>query len=244
MKDDDRELIPTQIHFAFNKRDPKTGRLELEVIENTKTSVRRFIEGQILDFLFNRGFKGLLLKELGLDTNKNLQVYRDVVGPFIDNPALKPGDLDLVIFDPAEPSKAIAIEAKCVKLKKEQDQSVLYTKEKNLTKGITQVNEYLRFGFHKTYLLVILLDEAHEDTKGLDIFKRSSLNESKKLLNPNVLANLDEKVGLLYLGVRQITEQSIHFNSVVDLMKLKEAVEVDQFNITTERILSLMSHNH
>ena len=108
-------------------------------------------------------------------------------------------------------------------------------------RGITQANHYLRFRFHKTYLLIVILDDARLNDKNNKIFKRSNLMDSKKLANPSVLANLNNNIGLWYLGVSQVNDQSIRFDTVTDLTIIQPAIPLKQDQGTTNMITELLS---
>ena len=154
----------------------------------------------------------------------------------------KPGDLDLILFDPEIPDKAVALEVKRVKFKTHEDQSVTTNREKLISEGITQVNEYLKIGFNKTYLLVILLDESWQQAKPSSIFKESGLENAPKLINPDVLRNLNKNIGLIYMGVRQITSQSVLLNTRVDIRTIQDAIEMDQ-DVRITEILKQKTEN-
>ena len=232
------ESIPTEIRLT-KKIDMSLGQLTSDIEEPEYKSIREFTESEIIDFIYKQKFYYQLYKEMGLSDPQRITILRGQKEPFILKQNSKPGDLDLILFDPQKAENAIAMEVKCVKFKTEANQSVTTNKEKLISEGITQVNKYLKLGFHKTYLLVILLDESWEQAKPNYIFKESGLENAPKLVNPKILKNLDRNIGLLYMGVRQITSQSVLLNTRVDIRTIQDAVEMDQNERITEIIKRL-----
>ncbi|PHS65765.1 MAG: hypothetical protein COB12_06750 [Flavobacterium sp.] len=223
----ENELIPAEIKLT-KILDISTGNLTSDFKETDYKSVREFTESEIIDFIYKQNFHNLLYRELGFDQTKDISVLREQKKPFIVDSNTKPGDLDLVLFDKENPEFAIAVEVKTVKFKTLENLSVFTNKEKGLKEGIIQVNGYLKLGFHKTYLLVILLDESWQQKKENSIFNESGLENAEKLINPNILKNLDQNVGLIYMGVRQITNQSIHINTTVDIKNIQNVIPRNQ----------------
>lgn len=129
--------------------------------------------------------------------------------------------------------KAIGIEAKCVKAKTLKNGKIVLNKEHNISKGITQVNSYLQFGFHHTYLLMVLLDDGQYNKKYNKFFRDTDLSVSKKLFNQNILKNLHPDVGLIYLKVNQITGKSIFQSGKISVLVEQEAKDKKQKASTT-----------
>lgn len=227
------EIIPTEVRLT-GRIDVSSGQLISDIEEPEYKSIREFTESEIIDFIYKENFYHQLYKEIGLSDSQKITILREQKAPFILNQNSKPGDLDLILHDPEEPEKAIALEVKCVKFKTHNDQVVTTNKEKSISEGITQINEYLKLGFHKTYLLVVLLDESWQQDKPNSISKESGLENAPKLINPRILKNLDKNIGLLYMGVRQITPQSVYSNTRLDIRTIQDAVEIDQDERITE----------
>ncbi len=220
------------------------GQLTSDIEEREYKSIREFTESEIIEFIYKEKFYHQLYKEIGLSDSQRITILREQKEPFILEQNSKPGDIDLILFDPQKPENAIAVEVKCVKFKTKENQSVTTNREKLISEGISQVNQYLKLGFHKTYLLVILLDESWEQAKPNSIFKETGLENAQKLVNPKVLKNLDRNIGLLYMGVRQITPQSLLLNTGVDIRTIQDAVEIDQNGRITEIIRRKMEYEN
>lgn len=237
------ESVPTEIRLT-KRIDLSSGQLTSNFEEPGYKSIRKFTESEIIDFIYKEKFYHQLYKEMGLSDSQRITILREQKEPFILKQNSKPGDLDLILFDPQKPENAIAVEVKCVKFKTSRNQVITINKEKSISEGITQVNEYLKLGFHKTYLLVILLDESWEQAKPNSIFKETGLENAQKLVNPKVLKNLDRNIGLLYMGVRQITSQSVLLNTGVDIRTIQHAAGIDQNERITEIIKRKMEYEN
>lgn len=220
-------LIPMEIRLT-KKIDFLTGALTSDLEVTNKKMITDFTEREIIDFVYKENFHRLIHRELGFPNSENITVLKEQKEPFIEDTNKKPGDLDLILFDSDMPDRAMAIEIKCVKLTTLEDQTVTINKEKNLTKGITQANEYLKLGFYKTFLMVILLDDTWQQEKPNMIFKESSMEKGQRLLNPKVLENLNPNIGLMYLGIRQITPQSVYGNTKIDVKIIQDAIALQQ----------------
>lgn len=210
--------------------------------EDEKTNfkaVTAFTEREILDFLFSKhDLYHLLLEAIGLSKN-NFNLFREVQHPIITDQNEKPGDLDIILFNSDSKHKTIGIEAKCVKAKTLKDGKIVLNKEHNITKGITQVNSYLQFGFHRTFLLMILLDDGQHNKRYNQFFRDTDLSVSKKMFNQNVLKNLHKEVGLIYLKVNQITGKSIFQSGKISILVEREAKEKTQYTSTTKKMTSM-----
>tara|TARA_R110002124_G_scaffold17532_3_gene73510 strand:+ start:389534 stop:390232 length:699 start_codon:yes stop_codon:yes gene_type:complete len=225
------------------KIDFSNENLHSEFTESDYKGIRDFTEKEIIDFIYRQNFHHLLHAELGFTGSQKIMNLREQKEPFlIKSISSKPGDLDLILFDTEKPDKAVALEVKRVKFKTHEDQSVTTNREKLISEGITQANEYLKIGFNKTYLLIILLDESWQQDKPNSIFKESGLENSPKLINPRVLENLDNNIGLLYMGVRQITPQSVSINTRVDIRAIQDAIKMDQDVRITEVLKKKNEH--
>ena len=75
---------------------------------------------------------------------------------------VKPGDIDLLLANLENPSKAIAFECKRVKIVSQAVGPPKINGVKQLASAISQVNAYQDIGFHQTYLLIILLDDGRD----------------------------------------------------------------------------------
>jgi hypothetical protein len=222
--EEEYEIWKTMTYDLVPLNYPTTCLFVDDEINNFKT-ITEFTEREILDFLFSRNdLNPLLLDAVGIPTS-GFKLFRELTRPLVMNRNEKPGDLDLILFDVNSIQKAIGIEVKCVKAKTFEDGRIKLTKEKNITKGISQANEYLKFGFHKTFLLMILLDDGQYNTKHNQFFRDTDLRLSKKLFNRRILKNLHPDIGLIYLKVNQITGKSIFQSGKISVCVEKNSVE-------------------
>lgn len=236
--EEEYKIWRTLIYDAVAITGPTTPLFQEDEKTNFKT-VTTFTEREILDFLFfKHNLCHHLLDAIGLSTN-TFNLLREVQHPIISDQNEKPGDLDIILFNSNSKHKAIGIEVKCVKAKTLKDGEIVFNKEHNLTKGITQVNSYLQFGFHRTFLLMILLDDGQHN-KGYNLFFRDTdLSVSKKLFNQSILKNLNSDIGLIYLKINQITGKSIFQSGKISVLVEREAKRKKQKASTTEKLNSM-----
>lgn len=227
------------VRFTFKLDSLQGNKIELSnnhYIDKHCPNVRELTEASALKFIENGRFLDPLIFELGL--NKPLPIHKEIVEPFIQDKNDKPGDIDLIIYEKGKPDKAIAIEVKVVKVRTEENETIL-NKEKNISKGITQANAYARLGFHKTYLIIMVLDDASQVEKPNLIFRKSDLNSTDKLYNNRVIENLHERIGLIYFHISQPLEGSILHNTVTSIEPLKKPIPIIQTRLVTSQIKRL-----
>lgn len=236
--EEDYEIWRTLTYDAAQITGPTTNLFQEDEKTNFK-AVTAFTERDILDFLFSKyGLHHLLLDAIGI-SKSNFKLKKDVRQPLIANQNEKPGDLDIVLFNSDSIHKAIGIEAKCVKVRTLKDGKIVLNKEHNITKGITQVNSYLQIGFHRTILLMILLDDGQHNKGYNQFFRDTDLSVSKKLFNQNILKNLHQDIGLIYLKVNQITGKSIFQSCKISVLVEREAKGKKQKASKTEKLTSM-----
>jgi len=234
----DNDIWKTIVYDSVPLAHPTTHLFREGEKDNFK-AVTAFTEREILDFLFSKhNLHHLLLDELGLPKG-NIKSIRELQDPIIQNTNEKPGDLDLVLFSLDSVHRAVVIEAKCVKARTLKSGIIVLNKEKNIAKGISQVNQYLKFGFHRTYLLMILLDDGQHNKRFNQWLRDTNLGVSRKLFNKNFLKSLHPDIGLIYLKVNQITGKSILQSGKISLLTAKIAKKKKQKKTTTNAISSL-----
>jgi len=231
----DYEIWRTLTYDAVQITGPTSHFFQEDEKNNFKT-VTEFTERDILDFLFSKHDLHHLLLDAVRLSKSNFNLLRDVQYPIITNQNEKPGDLDMILYNLDSRHKAIGLEVKCVKARTLKNGQIVLNKEHNITKGITQVNGYLQFGFHRTYLLMILLDDGQHNKRYNQFFRDTDLSVSKKLFNQNILKNLHHDIGLIYLKVNQITGKSIFQSGKISVLLEREAKDKKQKASTTEKL--------
>lgn len=211
----------------------------IDTEESNYKKVTEYTESEILDFLLSDdSIKSFIFELLGFSNPNETNYLKEVSYPIILDSNKKPGDVDLIFYSNNEIDKSMALEVKCVKAQTLDDGEVRINKENNITKGITQVNNYNKLGFNKNYLLIILLDNGEKITNSNQFYRDSDLTKSKKLFNDNVLSNLDDNIGLVYLQVNQVTGKSIKLSCKINIRVEKKSKEVIQNKNITDFLCS------
>ena len=107
---------------------------------------------------FSHDFIGEFIPE-----NTPCCLHHHLTAPF-NRPNQQPGDIDLLFYPLHDPSQAIAIECKRIKMVSYPDGRSRVNRTGEIDKGIEQAGAYHALGFHPTYILVMLLDDGRELT--------------------------------------------------------------------------------
>jgi hypothetical protein len=158
----------------------------------------------------------------------------NLVEPFTQS-HLKPGDIDLLLADPADPSKTIAFECKKVKIISTAEGQFKINGAKQLVPGVHQVNAYRKFGFHQIYFLVILLDDGRHHSAPNTMFHYATGRQVDEIFSIPWLADLHEDIGVIYLRINQMTGKHINHSHSIGYCIDKPAARRDQpFDLTAQ----------
>ncbi|MFY8001423.1 MAG: hypothetical protein ACOVSW_22715 [Candidatus Kapaibacteriota bacterium] len=113
-----------------------------------------------------------------------------------------PGDIDVLLCEPFEFSKAIAIEVKAIR-----EQGGKANKLNKLEKGCRQAEGLLAMGFHQVYLAVVV-----------ELYGRDDRD------NQNMITRQDRK-GLMYIQVVEELLREFHLSDAVGILVI-EAVQL------------------
>lgn len=201
-----------------------------------KLSKQQFDENQVLDWLINKGHFQMVIRELFMDRSLPILSARELDTPYVD-PKKIPGDLDLVLFQ--NPDLAIALECKVIKYDNKKslahvDEPIrAFNKLRGIDKGWLQLDGYRRLGFHKTYLLLIVLDDQSYN-EAVGQLSRKVKNEIVTNLKS---LNTEEQSGILIYYVSQITKFDFNVQNIVRLDHFKEAIPLVQTESLTNLIV-------
>ena len=180
-------------------------------------------ERETVDFLHRFGS----LWDLGQDiairskiTEPLEKIFLCVGQPIISNPKIEPGDIDIIFKFPS--GKSIAAEVKRVKYRAINNFRDIRFKgvEKVLKKGISQVKAMQRFGFYKTFLLIVAqYDGSIRKTSDNQPVYFPMTNHKyfklKELILSKVGAEFGKKVGVATLEVNQATPKDINLTGSI-----------------------------
>jgi hypothetical protein len=192
-------------------------------------------------------FRALLFKELNIRVDSLCRTH--VVSPIIDNPQVKPGDIDVLICEPGKPNESVALECKRVKVTAVSTLDDDVHKINDIKDGASQTKAMRRMGFHRTYLAVLIQVDGRNRKDVNTLFR--GLNSSATYDGEQKTLNriyefpqrsiFHEDVGFVFVEVIQPTGKSFTKTGGICLRIEKDAKRLEQPDNLTNRITSLMS---
>jgi len=211
--------------------------------DKSDPSVTKLTEQEIVKWIFdNHGIRDLIIEEIYSLSDKDLSIKLGVKEPLLNKDEQKIiGDIDVVIIPKNNPEKTIIIEFKRVKVSTLIDKSVKVNKISTIRKkGFSQIKKLRKFNYHKTYLGVIIEDDAR-NVKSANTILRSSKNKViNSIFNINSDKTLENKAGLFFIKLTQPTGESFEIRYNLGITIEKEAAEIIQEKYITERVKELL----
>lgn len=199
----------------------------------------RQFENEMVGWLVSQhSFRELLLGELEMPFFTN--VFCQLKKPFITTHNNKPGDVDILLINPQEPTYSIAIECKKVNVTTSLD-SEKVNKIDKIKGAINQTKGLLEMGFHKVYLAIITGSHGAENTDVNYLYRGIGEQNFQKLYDFPDRENLDSRVGLIFIEVIQPTGNSLDHTGVLSLCVDMFAKGQEQSRRITENIKSFMN---
>ncbi|BAO56123.1 hypothetical protein [Nonlabens marinus] len=199
----------------------------------SKFSKQHLSENEVLDWIIGKKHLYMLINEIFYDLNRPIYSALELREPYVD-PKSIPGDLDMVLFQ--NPDHAIGFECKVIKFDHEkrlnnlENSSRAFNKLKGIDKGWKQLDGYNKLGFHKTYLLLIILDDQSSNKAEGQISRRIH----NKIVTDLDSLNKESQSGILIYYISQITPYEFNVQNIVRLEKYKEAIpSVQKESLTT-----------
>ncbi len=220
----DRQAIAGQSTFFFT-----------EETYNSK-SVRDYFEDEITDWILDNKTRRQFFVSKFFNHSQNILDYRRVQKPFTPDRG-KPGDIDIILFDPLDISQSIAFECKRVKVQALNEDDSKINGAHNIREGIIQANKYLELGFSKVFLVVYLLHDGRLLKTPSTLHRHGKGENVKKLYNIPLNEGLKDEVGLVFVEVYQNTDKLINSKYGLGICVDKDAREMEQYTTTTEKLL-------
>jgi hypothetical protein len=189
----------------------------------------------------------MLLQELGFPGSAFCKP--EVVEPFY---APGSGDLDLLIWHPRAPDRAIALECKKVKVAIKNAGQDRVNGLRHVGDCVEQANRLYRgFGFHQTYLCVITEVEA-SGQEPITVLNRGVRPDSvpergdsrtttfRQIVEFPGRDDLYHRIGIVFVEVTQPSRLSINTRATVRVCVYRRAECRDQSNSVTNRVLALV----
>jgi len=207
---------------------------------DNEESVTSNTEEQILKWILTHRSLGKFLVSQFFEVPSTVKAYLGLTDPFVES-GRKPGDIDLLLIDPAKPDRSIAFEVKRVKAVATDDEVSRVNGAEKIRKGVIQVNKYQSLGFHQTYLMVIVLNDARtKRTPNVALRKANSSNVQRVFGIPwNEPLHAD--VGIVYVEITQFTGRAIAQTGSFGVCIDKRASMLEQASDFTTKVKKLSS---
>jgi|TARA_R100000479_G_scaffold51000_2_gene23952 hypothetical protein len=205
-----------------------------------KLNDRKFEEPEFVEWLIKKGHIQMLWQAIFPNKDLPLVYGTEIKKPFTVS-GVKPGDID--IFAMQSPDTAIGVECKIIKydfdkhINNPYDLKRAFNKLNKIDDAWEQLEGYRKLGFHKTYLLLIVLD----DQSGNKTPGQLSRKIDSKLVTQ--LKNLQPKndSGIIIFYVSQITEYELEVQNMVSMDLVRDATPQLQSDSLTKMIID---NNH
>jgi hypothetical protein len=176
--------------------------------EFTAPSAVDLDEAELCRWLFAQPFlTAQLCAKLGVSGSFR-GVFETNTKRFVAN-ARGPGDIDILVCDPAHPEATTVIEAKRVKISEATFSTKAPTKLDACARGVRQANLLGALGFHRTWLLVAAATDGR-NRPGANFFSRGITFELMDIVrNHPSFADLASHVGLIFVFLDQPVDKDI-----------------------------------
>lgn len=179
--------------------------------------------------------RNLIFDELKISATAKFETT--VQEPFIKDPKSKPGDIDILVCDSKFPTHSVAFECKRIKVKPEAfftDQIGGLGKAKY---AVEQVNALAKnFSFSQIYLLLIIEVNGKNRTKFNQFCRGTTQMQKERIYKLPLDKGIDSKIGVIFVEIVQVTNQSFDKNGYVGLSIGRLATKRNQLSELTEKL--------
>lgn len=197
--------------------------------EDYEESVSSLTEGQAVAWLFRTPTLQRFFIEEFFEYSSSIKVYSEIEEPITEKNKI-PGDIDLLLIDTQRPHQSIAFECKRVKAVYQSEGKSKVNNSNKIRKGVIQANKYRELGFHKTYLVIILLDDARASKLPNVMMRSSDASEVKHIYSMEWYEKLHPDVGLVFIKVSQPTGKGVNQFGGIGICIDKRSNPIDQTN--------------
>ena len=205
-------MIFKQQYYDAQKLDSRTTYSFFTESDSNEESVTSMTEDIAVKWLFQNSSFGQFFIQSFFEKPSGVKSFFGLTEPFTIS-GKKPGDIDLLLVDPERPDKAIAFECKRVKATSIDRDNSKVNNANGIKKGVIQANKYQSLGFHKSYLMIILLDDGRHFSDYPNTMMRNNNSESvENIYDIPWNENLHDDVGIVFVKITQPTGK--HFNQM------------------------------
>lgn len=208
-------------------------------VDSNAQSISDSSEEQIMKWLIGRDdFKTLFIPNF-FKGPSTINSYLGLTDPFVVN-GKKPGDIDLLMVDLSKPKEPVAIEVKRVKAVSVNDDNSKVNGKDKIKKGVIQANKYYELGFHKCYLMIVVLNDGRVKTTPNVLFRSAKTDNVRDIYNLPYKEPLNPNVGVILLNIIQYLDRDINLSGGFELCVDREAVPQTQSEELTQKIKSIL----
>lgn len=211
--------------------------------DKDETSVIETEEREIVKWLFtNKMTNDFLLRNLIEFPGHPHSFHFEMKEPILNrNEMTKIGDIDFLIYPQSRPDLATAIEFKKVKVFTKPNGEVKINRLDFVNKkGMKQVKQIRKLGFHKTYLGIIIEDDGRHTDEISTMHKTSKSDNVDRIFNTTNNPELEQVAGVLYIVINQPTGESVQTRFNLQFCLHKPAIKINQSVERTNRIKDLI----
>jgi hypothetical protein len=209
--------------------------------ESSAESVARLTEREIVQHLFESSVaRALILDELELSRNALHALH--VMAPFTYG-RQKPGDIDALLCDSAEPHHAVALECKRVKVIGSDSGTDRVNRLDDFGQAHDQANALAKLRFNRTFLACIAIVDARLRPVPNFALRGTSTATFGRLFDTAMTMPLVEEVGVLYIEIDQPVHAPIEQAANVSVGIFRESRRQEQEGQSTARIANFMREN-
>ncbi len=183
-------------------------------------------------------YRRLLTKQLNLSENSWCDLNRD--NPDFTHGSKLPGDFDVLICEPDDFDKTIAIEVKVIR-----EQEGIIKRLPKLKDACQQAEGLLAMGFHQVYLAVVVEFYGREDTESQNTITRQSQRELAYLRDMEEFLEqfrLSNSIGILVISIVQLGGLDYKHMGRVTIDKIRQAESrISQSERATEIVKGFVS---
>lgn len=196
-------------------------------------------EAELARWLFTASVSSrLIAEELGLIPEMQLAFRMDT--QVLVSTARGPGDIDVLAVNGMHPEQTVAVEVKRVKMSSDSYLTSQPNKLQELEKGCKQVGLLREIGFHRSYLLVVVVADGREQTEVGFPFRgpTPALVEAVKGKLRSLTFHPD--VGVAVVEVTQPIDRNIQDSGAIGIWTYQQASMIQQSPELTANIASFL----
>lgn len=213
--------------------------------EENDSSVLELIEQEIVKWLFNNTHTlNLIIEKVCGLSSEDVFFQLEVKEPLLNRKEQKNdiGDIDAVIIPKENPEKSVIIEFKRIKINTLENKTVkIHKVNRAREKGFSQIKRLRKFNYFKTYLGLIVEEDARNINSANTLIRYSKDSQISQIFNINKDNKLDEKAGLIFLKITQPTGENFQSRFNFGIAIDKKATEIKQNPETTKRVIELLN---